>query len=456
LSKRPGPLLAYIVEAGSCEKGTAVLTPGQEYELSSGRRLGVERFIGEGGQGTVYEVTVDDAPIPAALKWYFPATGTEQQRTAIEALARRGAPNSRFLWPSEVVVLPDQRAFGYLMPLRPAGYATLAALLKGRVDAPAASRATLCRELARSFLDLHSQGLCYRDISFANIFLDPHNGRPLICDNDNVAIDDGSPSPVLGTRKFMAPEIVRGDAQPSTSTDLWSLAVLLFYILVVGHPLMGRRERDFVCWDEDAELELFGRHPLFVFDPDDATNRPDRDHDAGMYTNWNRLPTRVRALFTQAFTRGTADADHGRVAESVWQRAMSRLQDSVVVCSGCGAELFFDPEQSDQDCWACGRAFGRPMLLDFGEGRWIALSDRTRIWNHHVARLPSYDFETPVAEVARHPTQPGVWGLTNIGDANWVVRPPNGDDRTIEPGRSFALVPGTVFRFGETEATLTV
>ena len=54
---------------------------------------------------------------------------------------------------------------------------------------------------------------------------DPDSGEALICDNDNVAVDKQEQSGVLGTPRFMAPEIVRGEAKPSTQTDLFSLSV---------------------------------------------------------------------------------------------------------------------------------------------------------------------------------------------------------------------------------------
>jgi serine/threonine protein kinase len=46
---------------------------------------------------------------------------------------------------------------------------------------------------------------------------------------------------IRGTDRFMAPEIVRGEALPSVKTDPYSLSVLLFYLLMVHHPLAGRR-----------------------------------------------------------------------------------------------------------------------------------------------------------------------------------------------------------------------
>lgn len=428
---------------------------GREIDLpTSGRRARIEKFIGEGGQGSVFEVSFGDGSEPQALKWYFPATGTEQQREAIESLVRRGPPNPQFLWPNEVVETDESPAFGYLMPLRPDHFVTLASLLKGRVEVRSAIRTTLCRDLAHSFLNLHSQGLCYRDISFANIFLDPESGRTLICDNDNVAIDDGSPSPVLGTRKFMAPEIVRGEAEPSTVTDLWSLSVLLFYILVVGHPLLGRRELEFPTWDEEAEVIMFGQEPVFVFDPADDRNRPEPQHHGLMTANWKTLTTRVRDLFTSTFTNGVFDG-HRRVRESIWQRAMARLEDSIMLCPHCGAENFFDPLVEAAPCWACARPHGTPIRLVFTDGRWVAMSDTTRLWSHHISRIPNYDYDTAVAEVVRHPERQ-MWGLRNLGTTPWTVEPPDSDEVVVGPGRTFGLVPGTRFGFGEIEAILEI
>ena len=59
------------------------------------------------------------------------------------------------------------------------------------------------------------------------MFFDPDTGDVLICDNDNVSANGIDNSSVYGTPRFMAPEIVMGQAKPSRNTDLYSLAVLL-------------------------------------------------------------------------------------------------------------------------------------------------------------------------------------------------------------------------------------
>ncbi len=106
--------------------------------------------------------------------------------------------------------------------------------------------------LADGYFQLHVGGMCYRDISFGNVFLEPGNGEVLICDNDNVAVDGDTNSGVLGTLRFMAPEIVRGQALSDRKTDLFSLSVLLFYMFMFHHPLEGKTRSRYSCLRYDC------------------------------------------------------------------------------------------------------------------------------------------------------------------------------------------------------------
>src|SRR5205807_1017258 len=143
-----------------------------------------------------------------------------------------GPPSDRFLWPLELAGCDDLPGFGYLMELRENRFKGIVDMMAGRVEPSFTALASAGFELADSYLLLHSKGLCYRDISFGNVFLDPHSGEVRICDNDNVDVD-GQPGEIGGTPRFMAPELVRGDQTPSIKTDRYSLAVLLFYLFMI-------------------------------------------------------------------------------------------------------------------------------------------------------------------------------------------------------------------------------
>ena len=428
-----------------------MLKVGAQFTLGHSRRqCSVRRFIGEGGQGSVFEVELGGGDL-GAVKWYFRNTATDAQRWAIWHLIDRGAPDHSFLWPTELIELPGTEGFGYLMNLRPPTSTGLSDLLRGKVDAPFSVVCTLGMGLSSSFLNLHSQGLCYRDISFGNIFFDPITGQPLICDNDNVGIDGESPSMVLGTRRFMAPEIVRREANPSISTDLYSLSVLLFYLLMVGHPLEGRRELDFAEGDPRKESELFGSRPLFVFDPEDASNEPVEGWHGSVLTNWHLYPLHIRELFTSAFTVGLRDRD-ARIRESVWRRELSRLRDSITRCPNCKKENFWHAGEQRR-CWLCERPIDDPLRLEVGN-RSLVLTDNTVIRRHHLHG--DYDFVTPIGTIIEHPQRPGRWGIRNDTALPWQVTLPSGEHTTAEPQRTVGLLPGTTLQVGAVTARLAI
>jgi len=427
-----------------------VLTRGQAVPLRRTRwTWQVGATLGEGSQGTVYELAAQEAPEQRlALKWYQPAAATPAQREAIATLVRWGAPSDRFLWPLDLVDVPGRSGFGYVMPLRPQGFVGLAEILRGRVDAPPSLAVRICLELASAFLSLHAQGLCYRDISFGNIMVDPTSGVISVCDNDNVGVDGGGHSAVLGTRRFMAPEIVRGEARPNAATDLHSLAVLTFYVLMMAHPLLGRRELDYPCVDREAEAELFGRAPLFIFDPQDDANAPDPIEHAGALANWRMHPQAVRRLFEQAFGAGLAQPDK-RVRESVWRATLARLLDAIATCPTCGKESFVG-DGAPEACWSCQTPLGEPIRLAFPSAE-VILGARTRITRHHLHR--DYNVTDVVGAVARHPSKP-LWGLQNLSADTWTVRRADREPTSVGPQQSLTLVADSEIDFGPVSATI--
>jgi DNA-binding helix-hairpin-helix protein with protein kinase domain len=416
----------------------------------------VEQILGAGGQGEVYRAEMAGHAI--ALKWYYPHAATAQQRMSLEGLARKGPPSSRFLWPLDLAAANGIPGFGYLMPLREARFHPVVDLMKGRIDPGFRALATAGFELAHSFLQLHSKGLCYRDVSFGNLFVDSRTGEILICDNDNVAVD-GDPRPgVLGTPRFMAPEVVRGEALPGTQSDLFSLAVLLFYLFVLHHPLEGLKEHRIHSFDLPAMTQLYGTEPVFIFDPIDRSNRPVPGYHDNALALWPIYPQSFRDLFTRAFTAGISDAEHGRVRESEWRSAMIRLRDSILYCGNCGVENFHDPERlkatAQLSCWSCGVDLRLPFRIRIGRSV-VLLNHDTQLFPHHIDEQRMYDFSHPVAATSQHPSRPGVWGLKNLSADTWSFQTA-GDPAPapVDPGRTLPLSDGTRINFGKSEGEI--
>lgn len=433
-----------------------VLTTGQTVQIEHSRRTCVvDRLLGAGGQGEVYRATVEGRAV--ALKWYFSHTATLAQRQGLEELIKKGPPDNRFLWPEDLAASPGTPGFGYIMPLRESRFRSIIDLMKRRVEPSFRTLATAGYRLTDSFYQLHAKGLCYRDISFGNVFFDPGNGDVLICDNDNVGYDGTTESAVLGTPKFMAPEVVCGTAKPSGDTDRYSLAVLLFYMFIVHHPLDGRLESQIRCLDYPAMKQLYGTNPVFIFDPANDTNRPVKGLHDNAVEYWKIVPTFLKNLFVRSFTEGIGHPDR-RVRETEWRSAMVRLRDTVMFCARCTTdpkdpfEVFFDGDsatpsgQVQRQCWRCGKDVAAPLRLQVGR-HLVMLNFDTKLFLHHIDDATPHDFSKAVAEMAQHPSRPGVWGLRNLTQDAWTATGADGVPSVVAPGRSVSVTNGTRIQF---------
>ncbi len=432
---------------------TSVLQPGDDLRTPGGLTCRVVRFLGSGGQGEVHEGALDGSPV--AIKWYYPTTATPEQRSTIATLVERGAPSARFLWPIEMVDSDERPGFGYVMALRDPRFRGVTDLLRRKVTTTFRCLATAGVQLSDSFLAVHARGLCYRDISQGNVFIDPTNGDVLICDNDNVA-PDGLEGGVIGTPRFMAPEVVRGEALPSTQTDLFSLAVLLFYLLVNHHPLEGQREASIRCFDLPAMTRLYGTEAVFIFDPADPSNRPVPGVHDNALAFWPLYPEFLRERFTDVFTIGLDPQK--RVRESEWRATCARLLDCIVYCAACGSQAFADPDVvrasgAAGTCWSCRAPLTLPPRIHIGNAV-VMMNFDARLYRHHIDPQAPIDLGDVVAEVAEHPQRPGVWGLRNRSGRAWTATTSDGAAKPVGPGRSVALAVGTHVSFGTSEGEI--
>jgi DNA-binding helix-hairpin-helix protein with protein kinase domain len=436
------------------EIGSPELPIGTPFASRSGLRTGiVGALLGSGGQGACYEAQVDGGRF--ALKWYHDhyAEIDSGLYTRLAKAVERGAPDTRFLWPLELVQSPGRRSFGYLMPLRDPAYIGMRELLAPppkRVELSLAQRATVCAHIAHCFLELHARGFCYQDVNFGNIFLNPATADVLICDNDNVNID-GADASIYGTRKFMAPEIVRRECLPSTKTDLFSMAVMFFYVLFGWHPLDGRREAETRILDANAENRLYGTQPLFIFDPNDDANGPLAPmHDALVY-RWRSLPEDLRGLLLRSFTSGL-HSPGARVHEYEWQKAFAAVRDKAFACDQCGYENVVD--QVDRasptagSCAYCEETLAAPPVLMLG-GRAVVLEDGLELSSD---RLFGDSEPLATATVIAHPDRPGTLGLRNLGATTWRAEVPGYSATPIGTGKTIRLLHGLRLDFGRAVA----
>jgi DNA-binding helix-hairpin-helix protein with protein kinase domain len=439
-----------------------MLPVGHRLVTERGTEIRVAGLFGYGGQGEVYRVTSDKGE--RALKWYYPHVVADgRQRAILEGLVSRRPAGTGFLWPQALVSDPVTKGFGYLMNVRPQRFSDLPALFRRDVKVSSRTLVTVALRTASEYRVLHSMGVAYRDINWGNLFFDPITGEVLICDNDN-AVPDGEPAMILGTTDFMAPELVRSDPgkNPSIQTDLHALAVLIFMVLMNHHPLEGEESLRIRCMDEAAKRKLFGAQPVFIYDPDNDSNRPVAGEQDTVIATWKALPKSLQSLFEKAFTAGLHNPS-ARIRETEWCDALSEVHGAAVTCPVCGKQNLSDPGPAAMlpECWKCGSDVPLParfVLSVDGRGRSpvkrsIRITPGAQVFAHHLVEdAQHYDFSaaSTVGEVTAHPQRPDTFGLTNRSAQTWTAyREEDGDAKPVPPGGTAALRPGLLIEFGD-------
>jgi eukaryotic-like serine/threonine-protein kinase len=423
---------------------------------SAGETLIVGKRLGEGGEGLVYLAEMNGEPF--ALKWYRPSKNRElsERRAAnLAKLVERGKPqHSAFVWPIDMVQSPERAGFGYVMPLMDTRFTSFVHILTAPEPPGFSTLIQIGINLVDAFASLHTNGLCYRDISFGNLYVDPASADIAILDNDNVG-PSGGEGVVRGTPQFMAPEVIREEKLPSTVTDLYSLAVFLFFLFCFGHPLEGTAMDASYSWEDGrrlSEQELmmkhFGREPVFVFDPENDSNRPIPGDPVGNW--WAIYPNFFRNLFIRSFTTGLRDPTlTGRLVEGVWRRGLYRLADCVWQCGNCQASIFFDPDDAGHLCWGCGTIPPPPLLLTL-PGHDIVLAAGAVLTGRHLKRGAAADQVLAAAEVDER--YPGAVMLRNRTGEVWTVEPIGEETKQVKPGQRLRARPMTIELAGKRAA----
>jgi serine/threonine-protein kinase len=99
--------------------------------------------------------------------------------------------------------------------------------------------ASIGHALCSAVAAVHGAGLLHRDIKAQNVML-AGDGRVVLMDFGS-GHDRGGPSAAVlaGTPLYLAPEVLAGTSSPSVQSDIYSIGVLLFFLLTGSYPATG-------------------------------------------------------------------------------------------------------------------------------------------------------------------------------------------------------------------------
>lgn len=423
------------------------LKKNQRVELADGRSITVTDKLGEGGQGIVYRVRYDTGE-ERALKWFFIGYLKDPKKFYghLGKNIQIGSPSDAFVWPEQLTKWNEGETFGYTMKIFPKDYQPFSKFLLARVKfASARAMVDAALNMTVAFKSLHNKGFNYQDLNDGNFSINPKNGKVLICDNDNV-VGHGEYSGILGKPRYMAPEVVRGNKQPDKSTDRFSLAVVLFMLLIGYHPLEGVKT-NYPALTNKYEKKIYGTEPLFIFDEKDASNAP---HDV-IHKNapimWKFFPGFVQKAFRQSFSQESLLEGKNRLLEQDWLNILMRLKSSIVRCPHCGEEMFLESDKPTV-CQSCKKIVKAVGYLNFAKRAnlevTVPIFKDAVLYDYHTDSS-SEDFTT---ETARILEKPGKFGLKNNSRFNWNIKTPEGKIFARQVGEVLVLAPNIKIDFG--------
>jgi hypothetical protein len=212
-------------------------------ELAPGTRIArwtIQRKLGQGGMGAVYEAFDPQLGRPVALKFMLtddPELVKRFEREASVAIAMHdenvAATHACFPHAGRLVMVVE---------LLPGG--TLKDRVKKRGPLPWPEAARFGVGIARGLAAVHALGYVHRDLKPENVMLDAL-GTPKLTDFGLVRTSVGKGSialtktgEVVGTVEFMSPEQADG-AKADARADLYSLGATLYYLTTGRPPFEG-------------------------------------------------------------------------------------------------------------------------------------------------------------------------------------------------------------------------
>lgn len=330
-----------------------------------GERIEIDRFLGAGGQGSVFKATRKSGCKPCAVKLFNPDFDQAALRRRIgfqidasrePALLGVEFPHDRFV---------HNGRMGHVC-----GWVEGENLedFLGRPDANLIQRTQLALAVAREFQLLHEHGIAHGDIQSQNVKVHAAGDviKATLIDTDNFAAAGAPDPPCLGQIFYLAPELRESTRSgkmvlPSESTDRFSMAVMFEEILLLKLPSAGADETE-EAFERAMCAGLWIHHPACPCRPVD---------DGGGYPSEILNPELI-----QTFSRAMSRDPMARPSAAHWVRVLEKTLFNLYCCPACNDITVITP--SRLGCPLCHAPY--PALgLELDSGKVIPLKDASLV-----------------------------------------------------------------------------
>lgn len=195
--------------------------------------------IGQGSYGSVHRAFDPDLQLEIAIKILHRQVADEKLR---ERVLHEGRALARIRHDNVVRVLGVEShggRVGLCMEFVPGE--TLDAVMRANGLRNDREAAVIGQDLCRALVAVHNAGFLHRDVKARNVMRRRDGGIVLMDFGAGFKLERDQAAAgfdVVGTPRYMAPEVLAGDA-PSRSSDVYSVGVLLYHLVTGEYPVDG-------------------------------------------------------------------------------------------------------------------------------------------------------------------------------------------------------------------------
>lgn len=226
---------------------SADVAPVKEGDILDGKYR-VERVLGVGGMGVVVAATHLQLGQRVALKFLLPTVLGNAEVVARFAREARAAVRIQSEHVARVIDVGTLTTGSPYMVMEYLEGGDLAASLQTRGPLPVVEAVTYVLEACEAIAEAHAIGVVHRDLKPANLFLARRTGRdPMVKVLDFGISKTTDPAvsgltqttAVMGSPLYMSPEQMMSSKDVDARTDIWSIGVILYELLVGEPPFVG-------------------------------------------------------------------------------------------------------------------------------------------------------------------------------------------------------------------------
>ena len=190
----------------------------------------------------------------------------------------------------------------------------------------------------------------------------------------------------------------------------------------------------------------YGKDPVFIYDPNNASNRPVNGVHDNVIKLWKIYPDFIRKAFTMSFTYGIQEPN-ARIIEKNWIQMLIQLKLDIIHCS-CGktafSSAFEDQGNHTLVCRKCGSTIYTMGVKDYE----VPLNLGAKLYRCLTGKNND-DFETVTGTVIENRLKKGLFGIKNMSNQTWKAVFPDQSVREVGPGKGVPIWKGLEIDFGD-------